>query len=71
VAAARGRTTFRFGPDGDEQSDKDVWMAVGVDDVDEVHRHCVRRGLDVTSPSTDLAWNIPEMHMLHPCQQGH
>jgi len=34
--------------EGDEEGDKGVWMSVWVDDVDEMHKHCVAVGLEVT-----------------------
>ena len=27
-----------------------VWMSLGVDDVDQMHKHCVAAGLEVTFP---------------------
>ncbi len=65
----RGANTATFGPTGDEQADKGVWMSVFVDDVEEVHRQCVAEGLDVTFPPTDMPWNVREMHVRHP--DGH
>lgn len=58
-----------FGPSGDETADKGVWMSIWVDDVDEVHRHCIEQGLDVAWPPTDMPWNVREMHVRHP--DGH
>ena len=49
--------------------DKGVWMSVWVDDVDEMHKHCVAAGLEVTFPPTDMPWNVREMHLRHP--DGH
>ena len=65
----KGANVATFGPDGDEVSDKGVWMSVWVDDVDEVYRQCVAAGLDVTFPPTDMPWNTREMHVRHP--DGH
>ena len=65
----RGTNTTTFGPTGDRQGDKGVWMSVFVDDVDEVHRQCVTEGLDVTFPPTNMPWNVREMHVRHP--DGH
>jgi predicted enzyme related to lactoylglutathione lyase len=44
-------------------------MSVWVDDVDEMHKHCVAAGLDVTFPPTDVPWHVREMHLRHP--DGH
>jgi catechol 2,3-dioxygenase-like lactoylglutathione lyase family enzyme len=58
-------TTFGAG----EAGDKGVWMSVWVDDVDDVHRHCLAQGLEVTWPPTDEPWGVREMHVRHP--DGH
>ena len=65
----RGANTTTFQQDGDEEGDKGVWMSVWVDDVDEMHKHCVAAGLEVTFPPTDMPWNVREMHLRHP--DGH
>ena len=65
----RGPSAQTFGPQGDQTGDKGVWLSVWVDDVDEVHRHCLAQGLDVTSPPTDHPWNVREMHVRH--SDGH
>lgn len=44
-------------------------MSVWVDDVDEMHKHCVAAGLEVTFPPTDMSWNFLEMHLRH--RDGH
>jgi hypothetical protein len=62
----RGANASTFGPDGDEEADKGVWMSVWVENVDEVHRQCVAAGLDVTFPPNDMPWNVREMHVRHP-----
>lgn len=46
-----------------------MWMTVWVEDVDEVHRMCLERGLDVTQPPTDEPWGVRELHVRHP--DGH
>jgi uncharacterized glyoxalase superfamily protein PhnB len=46
-----------------------VWMSMWVDDVDSVHRHCQKHGLEITWPPTDMPWNVREMHVRHP--DGH
>src|SRR5580704_14716016 len=51
------------------EGDKGVWMSVWVDDVDEMHKHCVDAGLEITFPPTDMPWNVREMHLRHP--DGH
>jgi catechol 2,3-dioxygenase-like lactoylglutathione lyase family enzyme len=65
----KGASTATFGPLGDQTADKGVWISLWVDDVDEVHRHRVAAGLDVTLPPTDMSWNVREMHVRHP--DGH
>ena len=65
----KGANTATFGPDGDEEADKGVWMSVWVEDVDAVHRECVAAGLNVTFPPTDMPWHAREMHVRHP--DGH
>jgi predicted enzyme related to lactoylglutathione lyase len=65
----RGANTTTFQQDGDEKGDKGVWMSVWVDDVDEMHKHCIAAGLEVTFPPTDMPWNVREMHLRHP--DGH
>jgi catechol 2,3-dioxygenase-like lactoylglutathione lyase family enzyme len=65
----RGANTATFGPNGDEEADKGVWMSVFVNDVDDVHRQCIALGLDITFPPTDMPWNVREMHVRHP--DGH
>jgi predicted enzyme related to lactoylglutathione lyase len=65
----RGANTTTFQQDGDEEGDKGVWMSVWVDDVDQMHKHCVAAGLDVTFPPTDMPWHVREMHLRHP--DGH
>jgi predicted nucleic acid-binding Zn ribbon protein len=33
---------------------------VWVDDVDEMHKHCVAAGLEFTLPPTDMPWHVRE-----------
>jgi len=61
-------TTTR-GVAGAEAADKGVWMSIWVDDVDAVHQHCRKQGLEVTYAPTDEPWNVREMHVRHP--DGH
>jgi hypothetical protein len=65
----KGANTSTFGPDGDEEADKGVWMSVWVADVDDVYRECLAAGLDVVFPPTDMPWKAREMHVRHP--DGH
>jgi hypothetical protein len=51
---SRGANTTTFQQDGDEEDDKGVWMSVWVDDVDEMHKHCVAACLEITFPPTDI-----------------
>jgi hypothetical protein len=44
----KGDTRLTFGPEGDQAADKGVWMSIWVEDVDAVHRHCVKERLDAT-----------------------
>ena len=46
-----------------------VWMSIWVDDVDAVHQHCLKQGLEVAWPPTDMPWNVRDMHLRHP--DGH
>jgi hypothetical protein len=46
--SGRGPNATTFQKDGDEQGDKGVWMSVWVDDVDDMHKHCVAAGLEIT-----------------------
>lgn len=52
-----------------ETGDRGMWISVWVDDVDEIHRHCLERGIEVTFPPTDEPWGVREMHVRHP--DGH
>jgi catechol 2,3-dioxygenase-like lactoylglutathione lyase family enzyme len=65
--AGSGKPTF--GPDGDETSDRGVWMSIWVDDVDAIHERCRQHGLDVAFPPTDMPWGVRELHVRHP--DGH
>jgi catechol 2,3-dioxygenase-like lactoylglutathione lyase family enzyme len=65
----KGTNPSTFGDDGDETADKGVWMSVWVDDVDEIYRHCLEQGIEVTWPPTDEPWGVREMHVRHP--DGH
>ena len=67
----RGKSALpaTFGPDGDDAADNGAWMSIWVDDVDAVHRQCVKENLEVTWPPTDMPWNVREMHVRHP--DGH
>jgi hypothetical protein len=65
----KGANRFTFGPDGDEQADRGVWMSVFVEDVDDVYQQCISNGLDVTYSPHDMPWNVREMHVRHP--DGH
>lgn len=50
-------------------ADQGVWLSVWVDDVDEVHQHCIHSGIEITLPPTNMPWNVREMHIRHP--DGH
>jgi hypothetical protein len=67
----RGRSpvTSTFGPRSDEQAETAVWISIFVDAVDPIHERCIREGLEVTWPPTDMPWNVREMHVRHP--DGH
>jgi catechol 2,3-dioxygenase-like lactoylglutathione lyase family enzyme len=67
----RGRSDLLVtgGTDEADAADKGVWMAIWVDDVDEIHRLCLEQGLEVTWPPTDEPWGTREMHVRHP--DGH
>jgi hypothetical protein len=68
---SRGKSdlAMTFGPDGDDSADKGSWMSIWVDDVDKYYNLCIKEGLDVTWPPTDMEWNVREMHVRHP--DGH
>jgi len=51
------------------RGDQGIWLAVLVDDADQVHRHCLERGIEVVMPPTDQPWNLREMFVRHP--DGH
>lgn len=67
----RGRSAVhaRFGHDGGEDGNRGVWMSIWVDDVDQVHQHCLAQGIEIVFPPTDMEWNAREMHVRHP--DGH
>ena len=65
----RGRNTTTFQRDRDKEGDKGVWMSVRVEDVEEMHKHCVATGLEVIFPPTDMPRNVRKMHLRHP--DGH
>lgn len=67
----RGRSQLGVttGVEGADSADRGVWMAIWVEDVDEVHRLCLERGIEVTHPPTDEPWGVREMHVRHP--DGH
>lgn len=65
----KGTNKTTFGDEAIERSDQGVWMSLWVDDVDLVHEACLKAGIDVTFPPTDMPWNVREMHIRHP--DGH
>ena len=67
----RGKSslTQTFGPHGNDAADTGAWMSIWVEDVDAVHQHCLKQGLEITWPPTDMPWNVREMHVRHP--DGH
>ena len=65
----RGTQAKTFGEAGSAATDKGVWMSLWVDDVDEVHRHCLARGIEIAWEPTNMPWNVREMHVRHP--DGH
>ena len=66
----RGRgADWAPGLETEELGDKGVWLSIWVENVDEIHRHCVAEGLDITWPPTDEPWGVREMHVRHP--DGH
>ena len=65
----RGGNAATFGEAEGESADRGVWMSIWVDDVDEVHRHCVDRGIEIMFEPADMPWNVREMHIRHP--DGH
>ena len=67
----RGKSALSatFGSNGEHAADKGVWMSIWVDDVDAIHRLCVKEHIEITWPPTDMPWNVREMHVRHP--DGH
>ena len=65
----KGNNTATFGTQGDESADKGVWIALWVDNVDDVYKECIDNDIEVTFIPTDMPWNVREMHMRHP--DGH
>jgi catechol 2,3-dioxygenase-like lactoylglutathione lyase family enzyme len=65
----RGTNTSTFATFEDETQDKGCWMSWWVEDVDAVYEECVKQGVEVTWPPTDMPWNVREMHVRHP--DGH
>ncbi|HST07910.1 MAG TPA: bleomycin resistance family protein [Gemmatimonadaceae bacterium] len=65
----KGSNQTTFDSHEAQSSDKGVWLCIMVDDADAVHRHCVKEGLEVTSPPTDMPWGLREMNVRHP--DGH
>ena len=65
----RGKSNLLTTDKATPQGDQGVWMSVWVDDVDVVHQHCLKQGLEVTMPPTDEPWGVREMHIRHP--DGH
>jgi uncharacterized glyoxalase superfamily protein PhnB len=55
--------------DSSEANNRGVWISIFVDDVDEVHRRCVDRGIEITMAPNDREWGVREMHVRHP--DGH
>lgn len=64
----KGTQTSTFGEDAGT-ADSGVWMSWWVDDLDEVHKQCVKEAIEITYPPTDMPWNVREMHIRHP--DGH
>ena len=65
----RGKSPLPTTRGFDEAEDHGVWMSIWVDDVDEIHRHCLEQGIEITWPPTDEPWGVREMHVRHP--DGH
>ena len=41
-------------------------MSVRVEDVEQMHNHCVATGLEVIFPPTDMPRNVRKMHLAIP-----
>lgn len=65
----KGNVAMTFGPQGDQSSDKGVWMSVFIGDVDAAFKHCKAQNIEITWPPTDMPWGVREMHVRHP--DGH
>jgi catechol 2,3-dioxygenase-like lactoylglutathione lyase family enzyme len=57
------------GFDASVLEDQGTWISIWVDDVDEIHRHCVEQKIEITLPPTDFSWEVRELHVRHP--DGH
>src|SRR5687767_8725973 len=44
-----------FGPHGHDRADNGVWISIWVEDVDVVHTHCLRQGLERAIPGSSVA----------------
>jgi uncharacterized glyoxalase superfamily protein PhnB len=44
-------------------------MSWWVEDVDACHAECLKEGIEVMWPPTDMPWSVREMHIRHP--DGH
>jgi catechol 2,3-dioxygenase-like lactoylglutathione lyase family enzyme len=65
----KGENKTTFGRDGNETSDKGMWISIFVEDVEPVYQNCLSQGLEVVWPPTDMPWHVREMHVRHP--DGH
>ncbi|MEP7352259.1 MAG: bleomycin resistance family protein [Acidobacteriota bacterium] len=65
----KGPSPVTFGPNGDERGDKGVWISIGVESADAVYESCLKQGIEVTWPPTDMPWSVREVHLRHP--DGH
>lgn len=65
----RGKSNLTTTKGDAETADQGVWLWILVDDVDAMHQHCLKEGIEVTFPPTNEAWGSREMHIRHP--DGH
>jgi catechol 2,3-dioxygenase-like lactoylglutathione lyase family enzyme len=65
----KGENSSTFGPNGDEVSDKGVWLSIWVDDVDAIYRQASNNGVEIVFEPEDMPWGVRECHVRHP--DGH
>lgn len=65
----KGSNTATFTQENGEKLDKGAWLSIWVDDVDTVHAHCLKEGIEIMHEPENMPWNVRELHIRHP--DGH